>query len=72
MLQDYYFKLMSKLMTFPVYTVSAINGHYFAGGFCLSQVSFTDFYPARVSQSHPCVASVPIGESSKRSEPGDV
>ena len=33
-------------MTFPVYTVSAINGHYFAGGFCLSQVSFDLFYPA--------------------------
>ncbi|GAA5927075.1 hypothetical protein JCM3775_002440 [Rhodotorula graminis] len=34
--RDYYYKLMSRLMTFPLHTIAAINGHCFAGGLCLA------------------------------------
>lgn len=27
---------MSRLMTFPLHTIAAINGHCFAGGLCLA------------------------------------
>ncbi|GAA6011211.1 hypothetical protein JCM10207_005540 [Rhodosporidiobolus poonsookiae] len=34
--RDYYYVLLSRLLTFPLPTVAAINGHCFAGGLCLA------------------------------------
>ncbi|BGP20709.1 hypothetical protein JCM10213_001045 [Rhodosporidiobolus nylandii] len=34
--KDYYYLLLSRLLTFPIHTVAAINGHCFAGGLCLA------------------------------------
>lgn len=33
---DYYYKLLSRIITFPLTTIAAINGHCFAGGLCLA------------------------------------
>ncbi|GAA5880605.1 hypothetical protein JCM3774_004749 [Rhodotorula dairenensis] len=33
---DYYYKLLSRVITFPLTTIGAINGHCFAGGLCLA------------------------------------
>ncbi|KAG0660937.1 hypothetical protein C6P46_004210 [Rhodotorula mucilaginosa] len=33
---DYYYKLLSRVITFPLTTIAAINGHCFAGGLCLA------------------------------------
>merc|ERR1711939_369546 len=34
--RDYYYKLLSRVMTFPLHTIAAVNGHFFAGGLCLA------------------------------------
>ncbi|GAA6062515.1 hypothetical protein JCM10212_001565 [Sporobolomyces blumeae] len=34
--KDQYYHLVSRILTFPLSTVSAINGHCFAGGLCLA------------------------------------
>lgn len=34
--RDYYYKLLARIMTFPLHTIAAINGHCFAGGLCLA------------------------------------
>ncbi|GAA5853992.1 hypothetical protein JCM8547_008186 [Rhodosporidiobolus lusitaniae] len=34
--RDYYYLLLSRLLTFPLHTIAAINGHCFAGGLCLA------------------------------------
>ncbi|KAM0749676.1 ClpP/crotonase [Meredithblackwellia eburnea MCA 4105] len=34
--KDYYYALLARVITFPIPTVAAINGHNFAGGLCLS------------------------------------
>lgn len=34
--RDYYYKLLARVMTFPLHTIAAINGHCFAGGLCLA------------------------------------
>ncbi|GAA5884230.1 hypothetical protein JCM6882_002187 [Rhodosporidiobolus microsporus] len=34
--RDYYYRLLWRLLTFPLYTIAAINGHCFAGGLCLA------------------------------------
>ncbi|GEM11353.1 enoyl-CoA hydratase/isomerase family protein [Rhodotorula toruloides] len=34
--KDYYYKLLARLMTYPIQTVAAINGHCYAGGLCLA------------------------------------
>ncbi|GAA5871738.1 hypothetical protein JCM1840_003985, partial [Sporobolomyces johnsonii] len=33
---DYYYKLLARVLTFPMQTIAAINGHCFAGGLCLA------------------------------------
>ncbi|KAK4056378.1 hypothetical protein OIO90_002521 [Microbotryomycetes sp. JL221] len=33
--RDYYYALMSRILTFPMHVIAAINGHCYAGGFCL-------------------------------------
>lgn len=34
--KDYYYRLLSRLMTYPIQTIAAVNGHCYAGGLCLS------------------------------------
>ncbi|KAL7339898.1 ClpP/crotonase-like domain-containing protein [Rhodotorula toruloides] len=34
--KDYYYKLLARLMSYPIKTVAAINGHCYAGGLCLA------------------------------------
>ncbi|BGP43900.1 hypothetical protein JCM10450v2_008100 [Rhodotorula kratochvilovae] len=34
--RDYYYKLLARVLTFPLHTIAAINGHCFAGGLCLA------------------------------------
>ncbi|GAA5974623.1 hypothetical protein JCM11641_007028 [Rhodosporidiobolus odoratus] len=34
--QDYYYVLLSRLLSFPLHTIAAVNGHCFAGGLCLA------------------------------------
>lgn len=34
--RDVFGKLLARLITFPLFTVAAINGHCFAGGLCLA------------------------------------
>lgn len=47
--QDYYYKLLSRVMTFPLHTIAAVNGHFFAGGLCLALAC--DWRICRVSLS---------------------
>ncbi|GJN94217.1 hypothetical protein Rhopal_007291-T1 [Rhodotorula paludigena] len=34
--RDYYYVLLSRLLTFPLHTIAAINGHCYAGGLCVA------------------------------------
>lgn len=57
--KDYYYKLMSRIATFPMYTVCAINGHYYAGGFCLAQCA--DWRIVKNERAWGCMNEVDFG-----------
>ncbi|SCV74710.1 BQ2448_7739 [Microbotryum intermedium] len=57
--KDLYSHLMHRLLTFPMHTVSAINGHCFAGGFCLSMC--TDWRVIRAERAWMCMNEIDFG-----------
>lgn len=57
--KDYYYTLMSRLLTFPMHTVAAINGHYYAGGFCLAQCA--DWRVLKEERAWGCMNEVDFG-----------
>lgn len=60
--KDIYYVLLARLLTFPMYTVSAINGHCFAGGFCLSLC--TDRRVMRSDRAWLCMNELEFDKSS--------
>ncbi|GBB88577.1 hypothetical protein RclHR1_15100004 [Rhizophagus clarus] len=55
---DYYLKLLIRILTFPIPTVAAINGHAFAGGFMLALAH--DYRVMRNDRGFLCMNEVDI------------
>ncbi|KAL8277515.1 hypothetical protein RQP46_010070 [Phenoliferia psychrophenolica] len=59
--QDYFNPLLTRLITFPMHTVAAMNGHAFAGGFLLSQGC--DWRVMRNDRAWTCMNELDFGSS---------
>ncbi|KAF0551603.1 ClpP/crotonase [Gigaspora margarita] len=55
---NYYLKLLVRVLTFPIPTVAAINGHAFAGGFMLALAH--DYRVMRADRGFLCMNEVEI------------
>ncbi|CAI2167823.1 11173_t:CDS:10 [Funneliformis geosporum] len=55
---DYYLKLLTRVLTFPIPTVAAINGHAFAGGFMFALAH--DYRVMRSDRGFLCMNEVDI------------
>ncbi|RIA89025.1 ClpP/crotonase-like domain-containing protein [Glomus cerebriforme] len=55
---DYYLKLLTRILTFPIPTVAAINGHAFAGGFMLALAH--DYRVMRNDRGYLCMNEVDL------------
>ncbi|RGB32645.1 ClpP/crotonase-like domain-containing protein [Rhizophagus diaphanus] len=55
---NYYLKLLTRILTFPIPTVAAINGHAFAGGFMLALAH--DYRVMRNDRGYLCMNEVDI------------
>ncbi|GAA5953637.1 hypothetical protein JCM8115_004110 [Rhodotorula mucilaginosa] len=58
---DYYYKLLSRVITFPLTTIAAINGHCFAGGLCLALAC--DWRICRSDRTWLCMNELHFGAS---------
>ncbi|GAA5985158.1 hypothetical protein JCM10908_002549 [Rhodotorula pacifica] len=58
---DYYYKLCSRIMTFPLTTVAAIAGHCYAGGLCLALCC--DWRVCRPDRTWLCMNELHFGAS---------
>ncbi|KAL8280488.1 hypothetical protein RQP46_007136 [Phenoliferia psychrophenolica] len=57
--KDYYYPLLARVVTFPIHTVAAINGHCFAGGFLLAQACDTKI--VRSERAWQCMNELDFG-----------
>ncbi|CAG8526400.1 3283_t:CDS:2 [Gigaspora rosea] len=55
---NYYLKLLVRVLTFPIPTVAAINGHAFAGGFMLALAH--DYRVMRADRGYMCMNEIEI------------
>ncbi|CAG8777984.1 23708_t:CDS:2, partial [Racocetra persica] len=55
---DYFLKLLARILTFPIPTVAAINGHAFAGGFMFAIAH--DYRVMRADRGFMCMNEVEI------------
>ncbi|RUS17350.1 ClpP/crotonase-like domain-containing protein [Endogone sp. FLAS-F59071] len=58
-MEDYYLKMLSRLCTFPIPTVAAINGHAFAGG-CVFAMAH-DYRVMRSDRGFICMNEIDFG-----------
>ncbi|KAI5479859.1 enoyl-CoA hydratase/isomerase family protein [Pseudohyphozyma bogoriensis] len=57
--RDVYYRLLTKVLTFPMPTVAALNGHTFAGGFALGQAC--DWRVIKAERAWSCMNELDFG-----------
>ncbi|CAG8623604.1 12692_t:CDS:2 [Ambispora gerdemannii] len=56
--ENYYLKFLVRLLTFPIPTVAALNGHAFAGGFMMAFAH--DYRVMRIDRGYLCMNEIDI------------